>query len=153
MTLFRKSHGSQGRSAAAVLAMAGAAVIGLSPLPAAAVTIGAEVEVDAECVRTCLSELRGCLKETREAFAECALEGGCLELAATMRLTCQADATASVCLEARADYQDCIAPCRAELRNDTKICRNEGLACLHDECELSDLPEQCGRVRASTSAN
>lgn len=145
----KKIHGSWARVAALVVAGLGFAV----PLPASSVTIGAEIEVDAECVETCLVELGGCLQDARQEFAQCSLEGGCLELAATMRLTCRPDATASACLEARAEYRDCIAPCRGELRNDTKLCRNEGLSCLHDECDLSDLPEQCGRVRVTTTTN
>ena len=100
-----------------------------------------------------MTDLRVCLQDAREAFLQCSLEGGCVELAAAMRLTCKPDKTASVCLEARAEYNDCIAPCRAELRSDTRICQNEGLACLHDECALSDLPEQCSRVSVSTTAN
>lgn len=111
-----------------------------------ATTVGVEIEVDATCVKGCLTDLRTCLADAREAFVDCSAEGGCVELAAAARTACVADKTASICVEARAEYSDCIKPCRVALREDGRACQNNSLACLHDECGLTDLPEQCRRV-------
>lgn len=119
------------------------------PTPAGAGSVEAEIEVDAECVRACLTDLRACVAGAREAFVDCSTQGGCVELAASARSACAANRTASLCAELRADYSDCMKPCRTELRADVKSCQSTSLTCLHDQCNLSDLPGQCGRVSAS----
>lgn len=124
----------------------------LTPNTAAAAAVAVDVEVDAECVKGCMTELRVCLRDAREAFVDCSVQDGCVELAAQATVACKADKTASVCLEARAEYADCIRPCRAELRADVRGCQNSALNCLHDQCALTDLPEQCSRARVSISA-
>ncbi|MBI5503178.1 MAG: hypothetical protein HY899_00140 [Deltaproteobacteria bacterium] len=129
-----------------------AAGVVLAPRPAVAATATVDVSVDAECIRGCMTDLRACMSDARQAFVDCSIQDGCVELAAQARVACASDRTASVCVEARADYADCIRPCRAELRADVKACQNEALTCLHDTCALTDLPEQCSRVRVSASA-
>lgn len=123
----------------------------LAPLPARAVTLDSEIVVDAECVKTCLTDLRACVAEARADLLDCSIENGCVELAASARLACAADKTASLCLEARAEYKECIQPCRAELRADVKSCQNSSMSCLRDECELTDLPAQCSRVAVTVN--
>lgn len=141
----------------ALLGLAGisgvfAAGLVMAPSTAVAATATVDVNVDAACVKGCMTDLRVCMSNARSAFVDCSIQDGCVELAAQARFACADDKTASVCVEARAAYADCIRPCRAELRGDVKACQNASLNCLHDECELTDLPEQCGRVRVAVSA-
>ncbi|MFN2377501.1 MAG: hypothetical protein ABR538_13260 [Candidatus Binatia bacterium] len=144
------THPSRSRTFLHLAGMAAAAVLLTHPGPAGAVSAGVEVEVDAECVGQCMTDLRACLRQAREDFLDCSLQGGCVELAASARLACAAGKTASVCIEARAAYADCVQPCRAELRADVRSCQNASLQCMNDECGLTDLPDQCRRVSVST---
>ena len=125
----------------------GAALL-LAPSVSSAIDIGAEVEVDAECVGVCVGELRTCLRDARQELRDCTLENGCVDLAASARLACAADNTASVCVEARADLSDCLKPCRVALRAQASACQDGSLQCLNQECGLTDLPTQCRRVNA-----
>ena len=133
----------------ALLGIAGAAAmvaIGILAVPDAARAASADLEinVDATCVKGCVTDLRTCLADARTAFVDCSAEGGCAALSAAARVACAPDKQASVCIEARAEFQDCLKPCRTALRADAKACQNESFSCLRDECGLTDLPGQCG---------
>ena len=133
----------------ALLGIAGAAAIfaiGMLIIPdtARAASADLDVSIDATCVKGCVTDLRTCLADAREAFVECSAEGGCASLAAAARVACAPDKQASVCIDARAEVTDCLKPCRTALRTDAKACQNDSFTCLRDECGLTDLPGQCG---------
>ena len=139
---------------AALIGLAGAAAMFATEMllfPGVVRAADVELSVDAECVKTCLTDLRTCLAQARGQFVDCSVEGGCVELAAAARTACAADKTASICLEAHAAYSDCITPCRQALRQDVRTCQNASLVCLRDQCGLTDLPAQCRRVNAAVT--
>ena len=132
---------------AALLGMAGAAAMfAAEMLLFPGMVRAADITVDSSCIKGCVTDLRACLADARQDFLTCSLEGGCGDLQVAARTACMADKTASICIEARAAVRDCLAPCRDGLRTETKVCENNAMSCLHNDCGLIDLPEQCRRV-------
>ena len=126
-----------------------AAILAFAPVAGAATV---DVQIDATCIQGCVIDLRTCLTDAHQAIVDCAIQDGCVALAASARTACAAGPGTSLCIEARAEYRNCIQPCRAELRSDTRACQNASLHCLHDDCGLIDLPPQCGRAAVSVTA-
>ncbi|HEY2772802.1 MAG TPA: hypothetical protein VGK20_01990 [Candidatus Binatia bacterium] len=115
----------------------------LLPITARAASVGADAAVNADCVESCMTALHTCLADAHSAFVDCSTTQNCLTLAASAKLACAGDKSSSICLEARAQFQSCIKPCRTALRQDVRTCQNLALTCLHDSCNLADLPPQC----------
>ena len=91
---------------------------------------------DRECVRGCAASFKECRGLGNEDFRTCRTDAGCSELRGVAKAICGDDADEAACEEARGAVRDCVAPCREALKAEAGACREDGLACLVDDCGL-----------------
>ena len=101
----------------------------------------------AACVTACSADARTCEDAIREATLACIDEAGCAPLVDAAKTACEADHESDECSAARDAARACIEPCRADDKDGRDGCRAARVACLTDECGLSDATAQCGRFR------